>query len=69
MPDILHRVGIKAPISDVYGALATRDGLAGWWTKKTRGDGKLASVIQFGFEPHGFFDMKVIENEPGRRLL
>jgi len=30
MVDILHRVGIKAKVDDVYRALATRDGVAGW---------------------------------------
>jgi hypothetical protein len=28
MPDIRLRVGIKAPISEVYDAVATRDGVA-----------------------------------------
>ena len=37
MPDILHRVGIKASPEEVYKALATRDGLAGWWTTNTKG--------------------------------
>lgn len=69
MPDILHRVAIKAPAADVYKALATPDGLAGWWTKDTRGDNKIGSVIQFRFAPRGFFDMKVLENEPDKRLL
>ncbi len=29
MVDILHRVGIKSPASDVYAALTTTEGLAG----------------------------------------
>ena len=33
MADIIHRVGIKAPISKVYAALSTVEGVAGWWTK------------------------------------
>jgi len=34
MVDILHRVGIKTPTPQpVYDALATVDGLAGWWTE------------------------------------
>jgi uncharacterized protein YndB with AHSA1/START domain len=69
MPDILHRIGIKASAHDVYKALATQGGLAGWWTTDTRGDGKVGEVIQFRFEPRGFFAMKVLESEPGRRVL
>lgn len=38
--DIVHRVGIKAPLSKVYAALATIDGLSGWWTRDTSGTSK-----------------------------
>jgi uncharacterized protein YndB with AHSA1/START domain len=40
MIDIIHRVGIKAPISKVYAALSTIEGVAGWWTKETTGVSK-----------------------------
>ena len=33
MADILHRVGIKSSSNEVYKALATREGLASWWTQ------------------------------------
>jgi uncharacterized protein YndB with AHSA1/START domain len=69
MPDILHRVGFKASPDDAYRALATRDGLAGWWTSDTQGESEVGSVIKFRFEPHGFFDMKVLELEPAKRVL
>jgi uncharacterized protein YndB with AHSA1/START domain len=68
MPDILHRVGIKSPLNDVYKALTTREGLAGWWTTNTQGDGKIGGVIQFRFGAGGF-DMKVLELEPARHVL
>jgi len=32
MADITHRVGMKAPVSKVYAALSTVEGVAGWWT-------------------------------------
>ena len=32
MADIRHRVGITAPKAQVYEALATVEGLSGWWT-------------------------------------
>ena len=38
MSDILHRVGVIAPLKDVHAALTTIDGLAGWWTEDTKGD-------------------------------
>jgi uncharacterized protein YndB with AHSA1/START domain len=68
MPDILHRVGIKSSLEEAYAALATRDGLAGWWTTNTQGDSKVGGVIQFRFGAGGF-DMKVLELAPARRVL
>lgn len=67
MPDILHRVGIRSSLDDTYQALVTRDGLAGWWTGDTRGDGEVGGVLQFRFGAGGF-DMKVLELQPGRRV-
>ena len=69
MPDILHRVGIKSSSADgVYKALTTVEGLSGWWTKNTQGEGKVGGVIKFRFGAGGF-DMKVLELQPGTRVL
>jgi len=69
MVDILQKVGIKSSsLNDVYKALTTREGLSGWWTTDTRGDGKLGGVLQFRFKAGGF-DMKVLELQPGKRVL
>lgn len=69
MPDILHRVGIKSSPNVVYKALTSTEGLSGWWTTDTQGEGEVGGVIQFRFEPKGGFDMKVIELDPARRVL
>jgi uncharacterized protein YndB with AHSA1/START domain len=73
MLDILHRVGIKASSDEVYKALTTRDGLAGWWTKDTQGEGGLGGAIQFRFSADGRqiggFDVKVLELRPAERVL
>ena len=69
MPDILHRVGIKSSFDKVYKALATIEGLAGWWTDDTRGESKVGGVIHFQFGERGFFDMKVLELQPSARVL
>ena len=72
MVDILHRVGVKAPRDKVFEALATRDGLAGWWTRDTQGDSKPGGMLKFRFlfdgKELGFFDIKVLELEPGKRV-
>jgi uncharacterized protein YndB with AHSA1/START domain len=69
MPDILHKVGIKSTSLDsVYNALARIDGLSSWWTTTTRGESKVGGELQFRFGGGGF-DMKVLELEPGKRVL
>ncbi|ONH27751.1 SRPBCC family protein [Pseudofrankia asymbiotica] len=68
MVDILHRVGITASREAVFRALTTVEGLAGWWTDDTRGDGEAGDVLKFQFLPGGF-DMKVLETQPAERVL
>src|SRR4051812_21452624 len=78
MPDILHRVGIKSPSPDAtYAALATRDGLASWWTADTDGGGDVVGgevgadvggTIRFRFGANGGFDMAVLDLERARRV-
>lgn len=63
MVDILHRIGITAAPEDVFAALTTVDGLAGWWTEDTTGDSNVGGVIKFSFVPGGF-DMKVLQAQP-----
>ena len=54
MVDILHKVGVKSSPDDVYEALTTRDGLAGWWTEDTKGQTDVGGVLEFRFEQGGF---------------
>ncbi len=37
MPDIVHRIGIRAPLAKVRAAVSSAEGIAGWWTKETTG--------------------------------
>jgi uncharacterized protein YndB with AHSA1/START domain len=71
--NIVHRVGIKAPISKVYGALTTIDGLAGWWTDDTTGTSERGGQIAFRFrtaagDDIGGFRMDVLEVTPDRAV-
>ncbi|WP_199038015.1 SRPBCC family protein [Glycomyces salinus] len=71
MVDILHRVGITEPQAAVYRALTDIDGLSGWWTRDTTGDGAPGGVIKFRFEgapEPGGFDMRVLEATPDERV-
>lgn len=49
MVDIIHRISIKAPLADVYAALSTVEGVAGWWTKETSGESKPGGSVQVLF--------------------
>jgi len=65
MADIRHRVGINAPPQRVYDALATRDGLAEWWTRDVRGDESVGGELQFYFgRPDPSAVMEVVKLEP-----
>ena len=71
--EILHRVGIKSSLDAVYQALASREGLAGWWTNNTQGESKVGGMLSFRFEAGGVeiggMDMKVLELQPAQQVL
>src|SRR5512145_512038 len=73
MADILHRVGIRSRLDDAYKALATRDGLAAWWTNDTRGDSQVGGTLTFRFSAGGAdiggFEMKVVALQPAEHVL
>ena len=69
MVDILHRVGATSSPDDVFAALTTIDGLAGWWTEDTKGDSDVGGVIAFRFGEAGGFDMKVLDTRPAELVL
>ena len=48
MEVIRHRIGINAPIEDVYEAIATREGTATWWTRDVR-PGDARDQLEFWF--------------------
>jgi uncharacterized protein YndB with AHSA1/START domain len=71
--DIVHRIGIKAPASQVYAALTTLDGLAGWWTRDTSGRPEPGGRIAFRFrtaagDEIGGFGIDVVELTPDRQV-
>src|SRR3954466_856967 len=71
--DILHRVGIKTTPDKVYKALATPEGVAGWWTAETTGDHEPGGMIRFRFTEHGrelgVFDSKILDLQPNARVV
>lgn len=60
MSDILHRVGIAAPVDRVYDAISTLDGLSHWWVTGVSGSLRLGGVFHIRPEAGGF-DMQVAD--------
>lgn len=73
MANIIHRVGIKAPVAKVYAALTTIDGLSQWWTKETTGGSEPGGTIHFTFRDpgqnvKGRMGMEVMKLEPNESV-
>lgn len=72
MADIIHRIGIKAPPAKVYDALATVDGVAGWWTTETTGDSRVGGAFTTVFRDHdtekGRMDFDVLKLNPAKEV-
>jgi hypothetical protein len=68
MPNIVHRIGIEGTTAErVYQAVATRDGIASWWTEDVNGESTVGSVLQFRFGKGGP-DFQVLELAPPTRV-
>jgi uncharacterized protein YndB with AHSA1/START domain len=68
MVDILHRIGVVAPLDQVYRSIATPEGIAGWWTTDTAGKSEVGNELAFRFGDAGGFDMEVLELDPAGRV-
>lgn len=69
MPDILHRIGVRASSSQgLFDALATIRGLSAWWTDNVKGESAVGGILRFRFGDRGGFDMRVTEVSPGARV-
>lgn len=73
MIDIIHRIGIKSPIGNVYKAISTTKGLANWWTEEVDGDERVGGKIRFRFqtkkgEELGKMVMEVQELNPDKDI-
>jgi uncharacterized protein YndB with AHSA1/START domain len=73
MVNIIHRIGIKSPASNVYKVLSTIEGLANWWTEEVEGDEQIGGKIKFTFrtktgEIKGQMVMQVVELNPQKNV-
>lgn len=69
MATLYHQVWINAPLSTVYDALATADGLGKWWAPHTATETKEGLVLAHSpGEAHGDVEMKVVDATPPKRV-
>ncbi len=73
MVDIIHRVGIKAPVSKVFAALSTVEGVSGWWTRDTTGESKPGGRMSVRFRSPtgaeiGKMEFELAKLDPNREV-
>jgi len=69
MSEIRHRLGINASSVKVYDALATREGLASWWTQEVQGASRSGGSLAFRFGDPEPMVMEVRELSPPECVL
>ena len=69
MADILHRITIRATPRQVYAALTTSEGIAGWWTRDVSLESVVGGQGQFGFHERRVLTQVVVATLiPDRRV-
>jgi uncharacterized protein YndB with AHSA1/START domain len=64
------RIEIEASPEQVYQAIATEEGLRGWWTVDSNADPRVGGSAEFGFDNRGtVFHMSIDELRPGARVV
>ena len=72
MVDIVHRIGIKAPATEVYQAIASVAGVAGWWTQETTGEARVGGTLNVCFRELGVekgrMELEVLDMSPATEV-
>jgi uncharacterized protein YndB with AHSA1/START domain len=69
MATLHHQLWIDAPVSQVYEALASAEGLGGWWAPHTSRETSDGIVLSHSPGPaHGEVEMKVVDATPDARI-
>ena len=70
MATILLRAPVDADPKVVYDAIATSEGVNGWWSNHTEGPEGVGSTMKVGFPDAPMtFDFEVTEEHPGERVV
>ena len=69
MASILLRVPVDSDEKSAYEAVATSDGVKGWWSSKTEGPDGVDSTMRVSFPDAPItFDFKVVDEVPNERV-
>ncbi|RKR10101.1 uncharacterized protein YndB with AHSA1/START domain [Flavobacterium sp. 90] len=69
MEKIEHINYIKSPISTVFKALTTEEGLGAFWTEKLIVKPELGFINEFNFGDNDLTKMKITELSPNKRIV
>ncbi len=70
MAEIKHQIPINASPEKVYAALATQEGLRGWWTADSIADKKVGGKAEFGFDKREMvFRMTIEKLDPNKAVV
>jgi uncharacterized protein YndB with AHSA1/START domain len=70
MADLKHQIDIEASPDQVYAALATSEGLAGWWTADAHAEETIGGKAEFGFNKRAaVYRMTISELDPGKQVV
>jgi uncharacterized protein YndB with AHSA1/START domain len=69
MATIKHELVINAPLTRVYQAIVTADGISTWWDKQTLRQTERGLVLEHNPGPeHGIVQLRVVELIPNTRV-
>ncbi len=73
MVNIVHKIGFKAPMAKVYDAIATAQGVAGWWSRDTTSTATIGGKLQSRFRKQdgavlGVIDYETTKLTPNREV-
>ncbi|WP_236976018.1 SRPBCC family protein [Membranihabitans maritimus] len=73
MVNIIHRIGIMSPVSEVYKVLSSAEGISKWWTQNTSGTSEVGTIMGVQFhspegDEVGNMEMIIKALEPGKKI-
>ena len=68
MSDIVQELTIEATPENVFHALTSPDGIAGWWSNHVTTEPQVGSLTEVRFENGGVFKMEITDLEVGKKV-